>query len=106
MKTYRDFTKKYIGASDIASLILVGCGDNGLNLKELSFGEDGSYHAYVVDENNVKIGSHYHKVAEFNSWMKIYDDEELVKVFRAEKIIVYRAAEMGCIIWLYNNRKE
>lgn len=97
MKTYKDFEKQYIGDSDVASLILVGCGKNGLNLKELHFGQDASYHAYIV-EGEAEIGSHYYKVAEFESWMKIYDDEGLVKRFNGKQIIVYRAAEMGCII--------
>jgi len=85
MKTYKDFEKQYIGLSDIASLILVGCGKNGLSLKELHCGQDASYQAYIVE-------------AEFDSWLKIYDDEGLVKQFSGKNIIVYRAAEMGCII--------
>ena len=99
MKTYKDFGKQYIGSSDIASLILVGCNKNKkeLQLKELHFGGDGSYRAYIV-YGNAEIGKHYKKVEEFNSWLKIYDDEELVREFNGEKIIVYRAAEMGCII--------
>lgn len=97
MKNYKDFEKQYIGSSDIASLILAGCNENGLSLKELHFGQDASYSAYIV-EGEAEIGSHYHKVAEFESWLKIYDDDELVKSFRGKKITVYRAAEMGCII--------
>lgn len=34
-KTYKDFGKEYIGASDIASLILVGFSDAGLKLFDL-----------------------------------------------------------------------
>lgn len=105
MKTYKDFEKEYIGSSDIASLILAGCGKHGLELKELHFGQDASYLAYIVNENDVEIGNHYHKVAEFESWLKIYDDEELVDKYKADKIIVYRAAEMGCIIHLINNQE-
>lgn len=101
MKTYKDFEKQYIGSSDIASLILVGCDKNGLSLKELHFGQDASYQAYIV-EGEAEIGSHYHKVAEFESWLKVYDDEELVESFGGKKIIVYRAAEMGCIIQILN----
>ena len=102
MKTYKDFEKQYIGCSDIASLILAGCNEKkGLSLKELHFGGDGSYQAYIVEEE-AEIGSHYRKVAEFSTWMKIYDDEGLVKLFKGKKIIVYRAAEMGCIIQIIN----
>ena len=97
MKNYKDFEKQYIGYSNIASLILVGCDKTGLSLKELHFGQDGSYAAYIV-EGEAEIGSYYHKIAEFYTWLKIYDDEGLVKKFNARKIVVYRAAEMGCII--------
>jgi len=99
MKNYKEFEKEYIGSSDIASLILVGCGENSLKLKELHFGGDGSYQAYVVDRET-EIPKHYKKAEEFNIWLKIYDDEELVKEFEADKIEVYRAGEMGCIVKL------
>lgn len=98
MKTYKDFTKEYIGTSDIASLILAGCDENGLSLKELHFGGDGSYNAYIIDDSTIEIPSHYRKVAEFESWMKVYDDGGLTGKFVGKKITVYRAAEMGCII--------
>ena len=101
MKTYKEFEKQYIGSSDCANLILAGYVEGkGLDLKELHFGQDGAYSAYIVEGDDVEIGSHYSKVAEFTSWMKIYDDEELIKTFHADSIIVYRAAEMGCIIQL------
>lgn len=98
MKNYKDFEKEYIGSSDIASLILAGYkeGDGFITIP-LHFGQDDSYSAYIV-EGEAEIGNHYEKRAEFDSWMKIYDDEELVKSFNGKKIIVYRAAEMGCII--------
>lgn len=105
MKSYKDFRKDYIGFSDIASLILVGCGENGLKLQELHFGGDGTYKAYVVKEKDVEIGEHYKKVADFSSWLKIYDDEGLSYRVDADYIVVYRAAEMGCIIHAYNNEK-
>ena len=105
MKAYKDFEKQYIGSSDIASLILAGYVEGkGLDLKELHFGQDASYSAYIVEGDDVEIGSQYNKVAEFNSWMKIYDDNELTKSFHADIIIVYRAAEMGCIIQLINEK--
>ena len=98
MKTYKNFEKQYIGSSDIASLILAGYKDGeGFVTIPLHFGQDGSYSAYNA-EGEAEIGRHYHKVAEFDTWLKVYDDEELVKRFNAGKIIVYRAAEMGCII--------
>ena len=98
MKTYKDFEKQYIGSSDIASLILAGCKiGEGFVTIPLHFGQDDSYSAYIV-EGEVEIGNHYEKRADFDSWLKIYDDEGLVKQFKGKKIIVYRAAEMGCII--------
>lgn len=98
MKTYKDFEKQYIGTSDMASLILAGYKDGeGFVTLPLHFGQDDSYNAYIV-EGEAEIGNHYEKRAEFESWMKIYDDEELVKSFKGNKIIVYRAAEMGCIV--------
>lgn len=102
MKKYKDYPKEYIGTSDIAALILVGCEECGLKLRELHFGIDESYQAYIVDADEVEIGDYYQKVDSFNSWLKIYDDDGLVREFRAEEITVYRAAEMGCIIHLKN----
>ena len=98
-KSYKEYSKRYIGISDYASLILVGCGEEGLNLKELCFGEDNDYLAYVVD-SEAEIGAHYKKIASFTHWLKIYDDDSLTAEFKANKIIVYRAGEMGCIIQL------
>lgn len=102
MKTYKDFEKEFIGISDIASLILAGCDENGLKLEELHFGGDSSYYAYIVEGSDVEIGSHYKEVTRFKHWLKIYDDIELVRQLEAKEIIVYRAAEMGCIIQLIN----
>lgn len=99
MKNYKNYEKKYIGSSDYATLILVGGGDEDLSLKELTFREDNDYLAYVVDEN-AEIGFHYKKIASFTHWLKIYDDTGLVKKFDADKIVVYRACDMGCIIQL------
>lgn len=97
MKSYRDFDKEHIGISDIATLILVGSGEDDLNLVALNFGEDGSYYAYIVDAP-AEIGSEYNLVATFDSWLKIYDDVGLVALFRAPKINVYRNRGKGCII--------
>lgn len=98
MKNYKEFERTYIGSSDIASLILVGCRNNeGLKTATLDFGEDGDYRAYVID-SEVKIGSHYRKVATFNHWLKIYDDDKLTLRFDAKEINIYRAGDFGCII--------
>lgn len=102
MKSYKEFKQEFIGDSDIATLIMVGptVSENTnkyLTTEPLPFGEDASYKAYMV-EGKAEIGSHYHLVAEFKHWLKIYDDEELTLNIRADHIKVYRAGEMGCII--------
>lgn len=100
-KSYKDFEKQYIGNSDIASLILAGSSPNGLKLHDLHFGIDDSYQAYIVN-GECEIGEHYELEAEFNIWLKIYDDDRLVKRFNADIIRVYRAGMQGCIIQLLN----
>ena len=90
MKSYKEYEKKYIGMSDIANLILAGSSDNGLKLAVLHFGMDNDYYAYIVDAD-----------AEIKSWLRIYDDSFLTQEFNANKISVYRAGEMGCIIQLF-----
>lgn len=97
MKNYKEYEKRFIGASDIAALILVGCDENGLKTSTLDFGEDGSYMAYVVDED-AEIGAHYKKVADFKHWLKIYDDDELTYRVNAQEINIYRAGDFGYII--------
>ena len=79
MKSYKEYEKKYIGMSDIANLILAGSSDNGLKLAVLHFGMDNDYYAYIVDA----------------------DASFLTQEFNANKISVYRAGEMGCIIQLF-----
>ena len=77
MRTYKDFQKWNIGSSDIASLLLLGCNENGAEPMLLAFGSDGDYSAYIIPDN-VEIGEHYKKVAEYTDWLKIYDDSSLV----------------------------
>lgn len=102
MKTYKEFEKKFIGISDIALLVMVGCRENeGLKAEPLRFGEDGCYNAYIVyqtENEEIKIESHYNKVATFNHWLKIYDDEGLIFKENAREINIYRAGQFGCII--------
>lgn len=110
MKSYKEFPKSFIGYSDIASLIMAGYKEGqGVVTEKLNFGEDGSYKAYIVNGKDVAVGSHYKKVAEFDGWLKIYDDDGLAIKYKANKIIVYRAGEMGCIvqlIWRKTNMKK
>lgn len=96
-KTYKDFERINIGASDIASLTIRA----GTEVKSLNFGTDGSYYAYIVTDP-AQIGAHYTRVASFNSsWIKIYDDEG--KTFEkhvdgTKTINVYRAGNVAAII--------
>ena len=98
MKNYKEYEKRFIGASDIAALILVGCDENGLKTSTLDFGEDGSYMAYVVDED-AEIGAHYKKVADFKHWLKIYDDDELTYRINAQEINIYIAPEILAVLY-------
>lgn len=100
---YHKFPKYYIGDSEIASLIMVGCKkDSGATSEMLDFVEDGDYHAYIIDEP-CEIPEHYHLVSEFEAWLKIYDDNGLTFHAYAPKIKVYRAGDYGCIIHLLEN---
>lgn len=101
MKNYKDYGKVNIGSSDIAALIMAGGGQK--NPSWLLFGEDGSYSAYIVDEN-AAIGEHYKEIIQFDFWMKIYDDDGLTRHFHADKIKVFRAGEFGCIIQLIGDK--
>lgn len=101
MMSYKDFEKKYIGESDIAGLTFTGFTENGVEAHFLKFGADDAYEAYVIDGEDVKIGEHYKKVLSFKSWMNIYDDYNFINTFKADRIDVYRAGELGCIIHLY-----
>lgn len=55
MRTYKDYKKWNIGSSDIASLLLLGCNENGAEPMLLAFGSDGDYSAYIIPDN-VDIG--------------------------------------------------
>ncbi len=102
MKNYKEFEQIYIGGSDIASLVLVGCKttENGEALgafaELLHFGEDGEYHAYYSNEPCI-IGEHYKKVTSFDSWLKIYDDTDRT-FYEYGSFNIYRSGDFGCII--------
>ena len=107
MKNYKDFEKIYIGCSDVANLIMVGCkkdesgNDIGMVPELLSFGEDNCYYAYYVEGSDVEIGTHYRKVSSFEHWLRIYDDEKMT-FNHYGNFNIYRAASMGCIIQKIN----
>lgn len=95
---YKNYKKVFIGESDIASLVFRGA----CKLKEINFGEDGDYRAYIVDEDAI-IGSHYEYIDTFKSWLRIYDDFGLkLRLNNSRKYKVYRAGDFGIIIQLIN----
>lgn len=113
MKTYRECPIVNLGGSDIATLIVVGCGEwdkkrhSCLKLEEIHYDSDGWYQAYLVTEKDVEIGSHYEKVYECTSWLKIYDDDTCVfkSDFKYNRFEIYRAANFGTIIKCWNSRQ-
>lgn len=95
-----------LGGSDIATLIMVGmtmedrpATTSHLDMKELSFGEDGEYSAWLID-GDTSVPEHYTLTAEFKNWLKIYDDEGYCTYFTAPFIRVYQAGQFGCLIQL------
>ena len=108
-ESYREFNEISIGTSDIATLIMVGCPieeSNELITKPLYFGEDGNYKACYINEDNIDIPEHYKKVAEFSTWLKIYDDTGLTSTIKGERIEVFRAGDFGCIIKVSDKKIE
>lgn len=93
MKSYKEYEKKYIGSSDIASLTI----RSTIKADVLNFGEDGNYYAYIVDED-ASINDAYKLVFEGNTWLAIFDDVKLVLQISADIIKIYRAGDFGCII--------
>ena len=96
MKRSKEFEKYCLGVSDVASLTLLGCGDDGVESKVLHFGGDGAYYAYICPKD-VEIGTHYEKAASFRSWLKVYDDYGL-RFFRHGNFSVYPVGDFECII--------
>ena len=99
---YHEYGTENVGGSNIASLLYRFGGEveGGSRFGEIHFGGDFyDCHAYVVDEN-AKIGDHYHLVAEGTSWLMLYDDDTKRADVYADRIKIYRAADMGLIIQL------
>ncbi len=102
MKTHYDYTKTFLGESDAARLIVESCVDGHSVLEYLKFGQDGGYHAYVVDVD-CEIPNGYVCAVHRNGagWLKTYDDIGTVNKFSFETgVRIYRRGEFGCIIQL------
>lgn len=114
MKSYKNCPIVSLGYSDIATLIVVGCGawnkekSSCLKLDEIHYGGDDFYEAYLVTEADAEIGSHYQKVFECNSRLKIYDDDTCVfkSDFQYNRFEIYRAGNFGTIIRCLKTRKD
>lgn len=105
-RSYKEFSKEYIGSSDVASLTL----RSPMEACVLSFGRDGSYSAYICEGDDVEIGAHYTRQFSGAYWLKIFDDSEKTYdhygdgEFKA--FDVYTAGEMGCIIHWHSITEE
>lgn len=99
MEDYKKETT-VLGASEIAALVLVGMRDGKLCTEILNFGTDGRYTAYIVRNKNTSIPSHYDLISMWDTWLRIYDDEQLMFHHHKYKckIEIYRAGEFGTII--------
>lgn len=97
-KNYHECKRIYLGASDIAQLVLRT--DNGA--KAINFGSDGEYYAYIVEDEKTDIPAYYTCVIDvICAWAWIYDDDSRTQKINFKKdmrLRVYRAGEYGCII--------
>lgn len=97
MKSYKDYSKTYIGGSDSARLTLK---TSDAATEPLYFGKDGDYSAYIINEYT-PVPEHYHKRFECHDSLEIYNDfGELEWSAKAKNISVYTAGNFGCLIKL------
>lgn len=100
-KHYKDYPLRNFGYSDIASLVCVYFDNDENRVKTCTFGigSDGSYRGRVV-YNDVDIPDHYYKQMTLNaSWLKLYDDREVVMTLNHEAIYdIYTAGEHTVLI--------
>ena len=54
--------------------------------------------SYFIDEE-IEIPAHFTKQAEFEDWVRIYDDDERKVTIEAKHIEIYRSGEFGCLIY-------
>lgn len=97
---YKNYSKLYLGVSDIASLTL----RNANGVYTLNFGGDSSYSAYYVTDD-IAIPEYYSIVFEHKGWLWIYDDNGKTVNIEGD-IVIYRAGDYGCIIKVLNEVKR
>ena len=104
MKSYKEYKTQNIGLSvTLESLLLLGC-QNGIVVPQLlPFNTNDRFSAYVVDEE-AEIDSSFHVAADFDEWLRIYDNDALANYYEADRIIVYRDSENECIIQLIGSK--
>lgn len=101
-----------LGGSDIAQLTMLGC-QTGIGAVPipLKFGGDGAYQAWLVQDpalvpENYTLAARFEVLYDSGSgepvrlgtWLKIFDDFQLVAEFAGHRISVYRADEYECLI--------
>ena len=103
MKHYKENTVSF-GYSDVAFLTAIGGGEDGKPKAEfIRFAGDGTYKAYLVDNREI-IPSHYRKICEFENWVRVYDDTELIYEINVKKTEIYRAGDYGLLIYTDSRR--
>lgn len=101
MKTYKDYTKRTIGESDIATLVLVGMGEDEVKSHILNYQGDETYSAYIIkrkENESVSIADHYELVSSFTNWIRIYDDFGKSAEYDGKVINIYRAGGYSTIV--------
>lgn len=70
--------------------------------KNIDFGGDGEYYAYIIEDEKTNIPEYYTCVIDEEcAWYMVYDDEEKTNDFAFGcdmRLRVYRAGAYGCII--------
>lgn len=93
MKDHHEYHKIPLGESDVATIVL----RSKCISYVLSFGEDGGYSAYLVDEE-CEIPDRYELMWACVGWLWIYDDKQRTVKIDADRIDIYRCGMKGCII--------
>jgi len=103
MKNYKDFEKRLLGSTDIATLKVITNSEN----YELATGMDSSFSAYWI-EGDAEIGEHYNLLKKFENvtWLVIGDEINLNivetysdgAIFTPKEVRIYNSGYHGYII--------